>query len=70
MESQKVVVDALFAAQEERNQKAIRRERWVGFGFGVASSIVASTLVGIATFFLKRRAAKKVDDETEEGAVA
>ena len=49
------VVDALFAAQEQRNQKAVKRERWFGFGLGVFSSIVASTLVGIATFFLKKR---------------
>lgn len=42
VESDRAVVDAIFRAQEERNQKNVWRERWIGFAFGVAASLVAS----------------------------
>lgn len=42
VESDKAVVDAIFQAQEKRNQKNVWRERWIGFAFGVAASLVAS----------------------------
>ena len=42
VESDRAIVDAIFKAQEERNQKNVWRERWVGFAFGVAASLVAS----------------------------
>lgn len=52
--SQQQVVDALFAAQEKRNQGALSRERWIGFALGVGSSIVASALITIGRFFLSK----------------
>jgi 5-methylcytosine-specific restriction protein A len=52
--SQQHVVDALFAAQEKRNQAALSRERWIGFALGVGSSIVASALITIGRFFLSK----------------
>lgn len=42
VESDKAVVDAIFRAQEKRNQKNDWRERWIGFAFGVAASLIAS----------------------------
>lgn len=59
------IVDALFAAQEQRNQKAVSRERWVGFALGVVSSIVASTLIGIVAFFIKKPSVKDANSPSE-----
>lgn len=42
VESDRAVVDAIFKAQEERSQKNVWRDRWIGFAFGVAASLVAS----------------------------
>ena len=42
VESDKEVVEAIFRAQELRNQKNVWRERWIGFAFGIAASLVAS----------------------------
>src|SRR5690606_13769269 len=40
VESDRAVVEALFKAQEERASANIWRERWIGFGFGVAASLI------------------------------
>ena len=42
VESDKAVVEAIFQAQEKRNLKNVWRERWIGFAFGVAASLLAS----------------------------
>ncbi len=55
VESQQKVVDALFAAQEKRNALAVKKERWIGFGLGVGSSIVASFLWMICSYFIKQQ---------------
>jgi hypothetical protein len=47
-------IDALFTAQELRNRKEQRRERWYGFGLGVLSSLGASVLWLLGTLVLKR----------------
>lgn len=38
----KAVVEAIFQAQEKINLKNVWRERWIGFAFGVAASLLAS----------------------------
>ena len=48
-------IDALFTAQELRNQKAQREGRWYGFGLGILSSLGASFLWLLGTLVLKRR---------------
>jgi cell division protein FtsN len=42
VESDREVVEALFRAQDERAREDIWRERWIGFGFGLLASLVAS----------------------------
>ena len=42
VESDKALVDAIFQAQENRTQKNVWRERWIGFAFGMAASLVVS----------------------------
>ena len=44
VKANRVTVDALFAAQEARNANAQRRERWIGFGRGILTSLLASLL--------------------------
>ncbi|MBU1691785.1 MAG: hypothetical protein KJ958_04510 [Gammaproteobacteria bacterium] len=49
VESDRKTIDALFSAQEARNQAAQSTERWIGFGLGALSSLVASLVwAGIA----------------------
>ena len=54
LDSDRRTVDALFAAQEARNQRALSTERWIGFGLGVVSSLVASLAWAIGVYALKR----------------
>jgi hypothetical protein len=70
VESQKAVVDSLFAAQEQRNRQTAKSERWIGFWLGIASSIVASTCLGIVNFFVRRRVARRTGLESENLAGA
>ena len=42
VESDRKVVEALFRVQEERASEGVWRERWIGFGFGILASLVAS----------------------------
>jgi hypothetical protein len=37
-------IQAVFDLQDERNRANIWRERWIGFGFGVLASVVASII--------------------------
>ena len=55
IEADRRVIDALFAAQEARNQEAQTRERWIGFGFGVIASLMASFLYALISYIIKRR---------------
>ena len=55
VETDRKAIDAVFAAQEARNQAALGTERWIGFGFGVVSSLVASFLWAVCTYALRRR---------------
>lgn len=54
LETDKRVIDAIFAAQEMRNQQAQMTERWIGFGLGVLASLIASFVWAVATFFVRR----------------
>jgi len=47
VEADRKVIDAVFAVQEQRNQVAQSRERWVGFGLGVLASVVASSIISL-----------------------
>lgn len=55
VESDRKTIDALFAAQEARNQASQTTERWVGFAFGVASSLFASFIWAIASYARRRK---------------
>ena len=54
LETDRKTLDALFAAQEARGQAALQTERWIGFGFGVVSSIVASLVLTFAAYIVRR----------------
>ncbi|SDW28646.1 hypothetical protein [Nitrosomonas oligotropha] len=54
LESDREVIDAIFAAQETRNQSAQSTERWIGFGLGVVASLIASFLWAAITYALRR----------------
>jgi hypothetical protein len=55
VESDRKVVAALFKAQEERNKANVWRERWIGFGFGVAASLVATFIWFVMRLFIVQR---------------
>lgn len=54
IESDRKTIDALFAAQEARNQSAQSAERWIGFGLGVISSLFASLIWAIFSYMRHR----------------
>lgn len=55
IESDRETIDALFAAQEARNQTAQSNERWIGFALGVISSLLASFIWAAAAYVLRRK---------------
>lgn len=55
VESDRSVVDAIFRVQEEKNSAGIWRERWIGFGFGVAASLLASFIWLVISLLIKHR---------------
>lgn len=55
VESDRKTIDALFAAQEARNQVAQSTERWIGFGLGVISSLLASFIWAVFSYARSRR---------------
>ncbi len=59
VESDRTVVDAIFRAQEERSNGNVWRERWIGFAFGVVSSLLASFLWFIFSLLIKHKRARK-----------
>lgn len=50
VQSDREVIDSIFLAQEQRSESNIWTERWIGFGFGIVASLIASFLwfVGVA----------------------
>lgn len=57
VETDRKVIEAMFATQEARNQVAQKNERWIGFGLGIFASLVASLIISIAAYILKLRKA-------------
>lgn len=55
VESDRKTIDALFAAQEARNQAAQSNERWIGFALGVVSSLLASFIWAVAAYVRRRK---------------
>ena len=55
VEADRKVIDAVFAVQEQRNQVAQSRERWIGFGLGVLASVLASSLISLIAGRLRAR---------------
>jgi predicted PurR-regulated permease PerM len=61
VKAERDTVNAILAVQDQRREVSVRRERWIGIGFGVAGSFVASILYGLAVVawrqFSRRRRA-------------
>jgi uncharacterized membrane protein YdfJ with MMPL/SSD domain len=55
VEADRKTVDALLELQEKKTEKSISKERWYGFGLGVLSSLVASLVITLVSFLVKRR---------------
>ena len=60
VEADKKFIDAMFAVQEQRNQKAQATERWIGIALGVLASLIASLIYGIISIFVRRRRTQRV----------
>ena len=54
VESDRKTIDALFAAQEARNQAAQSSERWIGFSLGVLASVIASLVWAVIVYAVRR----------------
>ena len=55
VESNKAVIEAIFKAQDQRNQENVWRERWIGFAFGIAASLVASFIWFVVRLWVGER---------------
>ncbi|WP_417316387.1 hypothetical protein [Cycloclasticus pugetii] len=55
VETDRAVVEALFKAQEDRANENVWRERWIGFGFGIAASLIASFIWFVVSMLVKGR---------------
>ena len=55
VETDRAVVEAIFKAQEERANSNVWRERWIGFGFGVLASLIASFIWFVVSLLVKGR---------------
>ena len=60
VESDRDVVEALFRTQEERINSRIWRNRWMGFGFGILASLIASFIWFVVSLLLKSKHNKQV----------
>lgn len=55
VDADRKIVEALFRAQEERNRKAGKRERWIGFSLGILASFIASIVFSLVVLLLNQR---------------
>ncbi|MFI5331164.1 MAG: HNH endonuclease [Desulfobaccales bacterium] len=55
VESDRKVVEAIFIAQEQRAQNSINKERLIGFGLGFLASVVASAIMLVINYFIRKR---------------
>lgn len=44
VQADRKTIEAVFQLQDQRYASSVRRERWIGFGIGVVSSLVATIL--------------------------
>lgn len=68
VESDRAVVEAIFKAQEERTNSNVWRERWIGFGFGVLASLIASFIWFVVALLLKGRHNKLIQPTANASA--
>ncbi|GKV83372.1 MULTISPECIES: hypothetical protein [Pectobacterium] len=68
VETDRAVVEALFKAQEDRANANVWRERWIGFGFGVAASLIASFIWFVVSMLVKGRHNKLMQPTTDVSA--
>ena len=65
VEADQLVIDAIFAAQAERNQALQSRQKWVGIVVGVIGSLIASVISTGIALVVKRRRAKQTSQSPE-----
>ena len=65
VETDRAIVEALFKAQEERANSNIWRERWIGFGFGVVASLIASFIWFVASLLIRGKHNKQIQPTQE-----
>lgn len=58
VETDRQVINAIFEAQERKTSASVWRERWIGFGFGVVSSLVASLIWYMTALIYRKRFAR------------
>jgi uncharacterized protein HemX len=54
VQADRKAIEAVFQLQEQRSAASVRSERWIGFGFGVAASLLASFIYALIVFFWRR----------------
>ena len=54
VQADRSVVEAVFQLQEQRASSSISRERWIGFGFGILASLLASFIFAAMTIAWRR----------------
>lgn len=60
VESQQKVIDALFAAQERRNEQALKKERWISFAIGVVAGVISTIIVAFFMYLIRFFYSKKL----------
>lgn len=68
VETERAVVEALFKAQEERASANVWRERWIGFGFGVLASLLASFIWLVVNLLIRSRHNKLIQPTADASA--
>ena len=63
VETDKAIVEAFFQAQEERVSSNVWRERWIGFGFGIVASLVASFIWFVVAMLMNSRHNKPIKQD-------
>jgi hypothetical protein len=58
LDADRQIVNSIFALQREQESADVWRQRWWGFGFGVAASILGSILVHAMIVLVKKRRRK------------
>lgn len=68
VESDRAVVEAIFQAQEDRTNSNVWRERWIGFGFGILASLLASFIWFVVALLIKGRHNKQMQPTADASA--